>query len=100
MSRDLLRTRPARLRWGAIGIELAEDGQMLVQHYPPVLATPDSQKLEKRPLPNSSDQPAERDHDSVINDVITQNATNKSSIQLISRDCGRYAHYWAPPAVG
>lgn len=56
--RDLLRTRPARLRLGAIGIELAEDGQMLVQHYPPVLATPDSQKLEKRPLPNSSDQPA------------------------------------------
>ena len=56
--RDLLRTRPARLRLGAIGIELAEDGQMLVQHYPSVLATPDSQKLEKRPLPNSSDQPA------------------------------------------
>ena len=27
----------------------------------------------------------ERDHDSVINDVITQNASNKSSIQLISR---------------
>ena len=35
----------------------------------------------------------ERDHDSVINDVITQNASNKSSIQLISRASGESANF-------
>src|SRR5215469_15188111 len=84
--RDLLWTRPARLRLGAVGIELAEDGEMLVQHYPPS-SRPRILRSWKSGLARTHQtRLPKRDHDSVINDTITQNASNESSISTyISR---------------